>query len=105
MRDWWIWEWLIFVVAGAGLIATGLILWRRGHPDRPPGGLEAGALRPGAEINISRLVLGGDIGGLLVVIGIIVAILPMLWGWFLAVAIGAGVCAVALFLWHRYHPW
>jgi hypothetical protein len=38
-------------------------------------------------------------------IGVVLAFLPMLWGWFLAVAIGGVIVSVALFLWHRYHPW
>jgi hypothetical protein len=31
--------------------------------------------------------------------------MPMLWGWFLAVAAGSVAVAAGLFLWHRYHPW
>lgn len=48
----------------------------------------AGDLPAGAGINISRVTLGGDVAGLLVVIGMVLAFMPMLWGWFLAVAIG-----------------
>jgi hypothetical protein len=54
---------------------------------------------------MANIRVGGDIGGLVVVVGIFLASLPMMWGWFLAVGIGAVLVAVALFVWHRVHPW
>jgi hypothetical protein len=104
--DWWIFEWLGFVLIGAGLIAGALFFAGR---RRPPGAIGetgiSGNLPDGPGINIARVLLGGDLAGLLVVVGIFLAFLPMLWGWFLAVAAGAVLMAAALFLWHRYHPW
>ena len=106
MWDWWIFQWLGFVLIGAGLVAGALFLSGRTRRASPPGGAGiAGHLPDGPGINIARVSLGGDVAGLLVVIGIFLAFLPMLWGWFLAVAAGAVVVSVGLFLWHRYHPW
>ena len=102
--DLWIFQWFGFGLIGAGLIGGTLFLTQRRQ--RASGGLGVGGdLPPGAGINISRVTLGADVAGLLVVIGVVLAFLPMLWGWFLAVAIGAVFVAVALFLWHRYPPW
>jgi hypothetical protein len=55
-----------------------------------------------AQINFASIRIGGDLGGLLVVVGVIVALLPLLWGFYLLVGVGAVLAAVALFAWHRY---
>lgn len=106
MWDWWIFQWLGFVLIGAGLIAGVLFLAGRRRRSGAIGetGIP-GNLPDGPGINIARVSLGGDLAGLLVVVGIFLAFLPMLWGWFLAVSAGAVLMAVTLFLWHRYHPW
>ena len=111
MRSLWILQWLGFVLMGGGLIALGLFLTqrvRREHDRRdgvPPAVGIPGNFPQGPGINIAQVRVGGDIGGLVVVIGIFLACLPVMWGWFLAVGVGAVFVAVALFLWHRYHPW
>jgi len=111
MWSWWILQWLGLVLMGGGLIAIGLAITqrvRREHGRRDGGQTEVGIpgnLPPGPGINMAQVRVGGDIGGLVVVIGILLAFLPVMWGWFLAVGVGAVFVAVALFLWHRHHPW
>jgi len=110
MTDWmlnaWIWQWLGFVLIGGGLIACGLAFAHRARQNRAPDELGIpGNLPGGPQINMSSIRVGGDIGGLVVVVGIVLAFMPMLWGWFLAVGIGAVIVAFALFIWHRVHPW
>lgn len=103
MWSWWLWQWFGLVLAGAGLVVCLLVLFRRfqqGQVATSP--LVTGDTRVKAEINFAKIRIGGDLGGLLVVLGVIVALLPLLWGFYLAVAIGGGVIAIALFLWHRY---
>ncbi len=57
--------------------------------------------------NMSRTRIGGDIAGLIAVVGSVVVIVtgvPPL-KWFLAAALACGaVCAFALSAWHRRHP-
>ncbi|MBE3072094.1 MAG: hypothetical protein IMZ67_03890 [Acidobacteria bacterium] len=105
MWSWWLWQWFGLVLVGAGLVVGGLALWgrlQRGRVATSP--LVTGDTEVKAEINFTRIRIGGDLAGLLVVVGVIVVFLPMLWGYYLAVAVGAGVIAMALFLWHRYRP-
>jgi hypothetical protein len=110
MSDWianaWIWQWLGFGLIGGGLIASGLAIAerRRQRSARTDVGIP-GNLPGGPLINMANIRVGGDIGGLVVVVGIFLASLPIMWGWFLAVGIGAVLVAVALFVWHRVHPW
>jgi hypothetical protein len=109
--SWWILQWLGLVLMGCGLIALGLVVTqrvRREHDRRDGVPAEVGIpgnLPPGPGINIAQVRVGGDIGGLVVVIGIFLTCLPVMWGWFLAVGVGAVFVAIALFVWHRYHPW
>lgn len=111
MWSWWILQWLGFVLMGGGLIAVGLSIAQRFRRARVrqagaaagtgiPGNLPAG---PG--INIAVVRIGGDIGGLVAVIGLFLALAPKLWGVFLLVGIGGVLVAIGLFLWHRHHPW
>ena len=105
MWSWWLWQWFGLVLVGAGLVVSALILVRRlqhGRVSTSP--LVTGDTTVRAEINFARIRIGGDLGGLLVVLGVIFTFIPMLWGYYLVVAVGAGAIAVALFLWHRYHP-
>jgi hypothetical protein len=110
MTDWiwnaWLWQWLGFVMIGGGLVASGLAMAerRRQRSVRTDLGIP-GNLPGGPQINMSSIRVGGDIGGLVVAVGIVLACMPMLWGWFLAVGIGAVIVAFALFIWHRVHPW
>ena len=109
--SWWVLQWLGIVLLGGGILAIVLALSHRARRNDDcrdgvatevglPGNLPAG---PG--IDIARVRVGGDIGGLVAVIGLFLVFLPTLWGPFLAVGIGAALVAVVLFLWHRYHPW
>jgi hypothetical protein len=110
MSKWAMDAWLVqlfgVVLAGAAVIVAVLFLVQRGRrKDRSdevgiPGNLPAA---PG--INISRVVVGGDVAGLVLVVWVLAVLLFSAWGWFLAVAIGAALVAVTLFLWHRFHPW
>ncbi len=57
--------------------------------------------------NLSHTRVGGDVGGLIFVIGTVVTLLIGIppFKWFLAVAFAGGaVCAFALSFWHRRHP-
>jgi hypothetical protein len=100
--DLWILQWFGLIVLGGGLIAAGITLRDRGRARR--GGaheLDTSGVGARPEINMSRIAIGGDLGGLLVVVGLIVVFLPVLWGWYAAVAVGACLVALALFAWHR----
>jgi hypothetical protein len=100
--DLWILQWFGLIVLGAALIAAGIVLRDRGRAGR--GGareLDTSGVGARPEINMSRIAIGGDLGGLLVVVGVLVVFLPVLWGWYVAVAVGACLVAIALFLWHR----
>lgn len=109
MYDWrwelWVFQWLGLVVLGAGLLAGALVFADRARR-RPASGEVGipGKMPEAVGINIARVRIGGDVAGLLVVVGTILAFMPVLWGWFVAVAAGAIVVAVGLFLWHRLHP-
>lgn len=106
MWSWWLWQWFGLVLIGAGLVVSGIVLLHRlQHGQVPTSPLVTGDTQVKAEINFASIRLGGDLAGLLVVIGVIVTSLPMLWGYYLAVAVGAAFIAIALFLWHRRHPW
>lgn len=106
MWSWWLWQWFGLMLIGAGLVVGGLVLWRRFQGERAATSpLVTGDTTVRAQINFASIRIGGDLAGLLLVIGVIATFLPMLWGYYLVVAAGAGVVAVALFLWHRYHPW
>jgi hypothetical protein len=104
--NWEMWQLLGLMLIGGGLVAIVLTLAERrrqagartdiGIPGNMPGG---------PQINMSRIQVGGDIGGLVVVVGLFLAFMPMMWGWFLAVGVGAVLVAFALFIWHRVHPW
>jgi hypothetical protein len=108
---WWVLQWLGIVLLGGGLLAIGLALSQRTRRnDDCRDGVETDVGIPGnlpaaPGINIARVRVGGDIGGLVAVIGLFLVFLPSLWGPFLAAGIGAGLVAVMFFLWHRYHPW
>jgi hypothetical protein len=104
--NWEMWQLLGLMLIGGGLVAIVLTIAerrRQGHVRTDLG--VPGNLPVGPQINMARIPIGGDIGGLVVVIGLFLAFMPMMWGWFLAVGVGAVFVAVALFIWHRVHPW
>jgi hypothetical protein len=99
----WLWEFLGLVLIGAGFVVAAIVLTNRSQRGRAPTSpLVTGDTTLPVQINFSSIRIGGDLAGLLVVIGVIVALLPLLWGFYALVAIGAVVVAVALFAWHRY---
>ena len=101
--SWWLWEFLGLMLIGAGLVVGAIVLLSRrqqGHVPTSP--LVTGDTTVPAQINFASIRIGGDLGGLLVVVGVILALLPLLWGFYAVVAIGAVLVAVALFAWHRY---
>jgi hypothetical protein len=100
---WWIWQWFGFVLVGAGLVVSAIVLIHRlQHGRAPTSPLVTGDTNVPVQINFSSLRIGGDLAGLLVVIGVILTLLPLLWGFYLAVAVGGILVAIALFAWHRY---
>jgi hypothetical protein len=104
--DAWPVQLLGVVLAGAAVIVAILLLVeRRRRKDRSG---EVGVPRnlpPAPGINISRVLVGGDVAGLVLVVWVVAVLVFSVWGWALAVAIGATLVAVSLFLWHRFHPW
>lgn len=104
--DLWLMQFLGLMVAGAGAVAVGISLFNRARRLRASDEAGVPGNLPGAKgINMASIRVGGDVGGLVVVIGLILAFMPDWWPWFLAVAVGSVLVAGALFLWHRYHPW
>lgn len=100
--SWWLWQWFGFVLIGAGLVVCAIaLLHRLQHGRAPTSPLVTGDTSVPAQINFASIRIGGDLGGLLVVIGAVLALLPMLWGFYMVVAAGGAIVAAALFLWHR----
>ena len=105
MWSWWLWQWFGFVLIGAGLVVSAIVLLNRlQHGRVPTSPLVTGDTTVKAQINFASIRIGGDLGGLLVMIGVILALIPVLWGFYVVAAVGAVVVAVILFAWHRYHP-
>lgn len=94
--------WTLLPALGGSIFAVIIHAWHRRHPTRLPS--RDTTRRP--EINMSAIPVGGDVGGLLFVIGsivVVVAGLPML-GWFLLGAVVTGtVVAWWLTRWHARH--
>lgn len=104
--DAWIVQFFGLVLAGAAVIVVVLFLLGRRRERRRPGAVGVpGNLPAFPGINFSRVVIGGDVAGLAIVVWVLAVLLFSAWGWFLAVAVGALLVALALFLWHRFHPW
>ena len=105
MWSWWLWQWFGLVLIGAGLVVSAIVLLHRlQHGRVPTSPLVTGDTTVRAQINFASIRIGGDLGGLLVVVGVILALVPVLWGFYVVAAVGAVVVAVVLFAWHRYHP-
>jgi len=103
MWSWWFWQWFGFVLIGAGLVVSAIVLLHRLQQGRPPTSpLVTGGTTTPAEINFAKIRIGGDLAGLLVVVGVILALMPALWGFYLGVTICSVLTAVVLFLWHRH---
>jgi hypothetical protein len=91
--------------AAAGvLLAFGLAAWNQRHPT------EVACTRPDArmnpEINLSRIPVGGNVGGFFFVLASSLTILvglPELRGFVAAAALGGAAMAMGLFAWRRSH--
>lgn len=102
MWSWWLWQWFGLVLIGAGLVVTAIVLLHRfQHGRAPTSPLVTGDTTVPVQINFASIRIGGDLGGLLVVIGTSLALMPLLWGFYIVAAAGAILVAVALFAWHR----
>jgi hypothetical protein len=97
---------MAFAMIGGILLAITMRRWHDRHPtvvaDADP---DTGMRRP--EINLSRVPVAGNAGGLIFAVGSVVIVivgLPEL-RWFLLAALLSGVCAGgALVAWRRSHP-
>ena len=80
--NWEMWQLLGLMLTGGGLVALGLIIadHRRQGRVRTDLGIP-GNLPGGPGINMARIPVGGDIAGLVVVVGVVLAFMPMMWGW------------------------
>ncbi|HET9384847.1 MAG TPA: hypothetical protein VFO67_06845 [Gemmatimonadales bacterium] len=93
-------------VIGGTLLAIALRQWYTRHPSKVAPGRPLAAL-PDAQINLSSIPVGADIGGLLFVIG---AAVTMLLGlpasrWFILGSLLCGsTLAVVVFAWRSTHP-
>ncbi len=100
---WWVWQWFGIVLIGAGLVVSAIVLIHRFlHGRSPTSPLVTGDTTVPVQINFSSIKIGGDLAGLLVVIGVILTLLPLLGGLYPVVAVGGVLVAIALFAWHRY---
>jgi hypothetical protein len=103
---WPVFGWFTALAAAGGtLFAISMRWWNDRHPaitvDVEPG------TRTRPEINLSRIPVGGNAGGLIFAIGSVVIVIVGLPGlrWFLIAALLGGACtAAALFAWRRAHP-
>lgn len=96
---WSMFGWFVLAGVGGGIItAVAVRHWNDRHPSR----LAPAPSRPGAEINLSSIPVGGDFGGLLFVVAAIVTVLLGLpdvrWFVLASVVVGAGL-AGGLFVW------
>jgi hypothetical protein len=98
--------WTITALVGGLVVALVLHAWHARHPLLivPPADAD-GTRRP--EINLSRIVVGGNIGGLIFMAGsmaILVAGLPA-WRWFFLLAVVGGfLTAAVVSKWRTSHP-
>jgi hypothetical protein len=96
--------WTATVLIGGVLFAVVIHLWYARHPLLTAGAPD-GTYRP--EINLSRIPVGGNIGGLIFMagsMGILVAGLPG-WRWFFGAAVLGGVLTAGIvYAWHAVRP-
>ena len=95
--------WTATVLVGGLIFAVAMHLWYSRHPiivATPEG-------QPRPEINLSRIPVGGNIGGLIFMagsMGILVAGLPG-WRWFFGAAVVGGfLTATLVYAWHALRP-
>jgi hypothetical protein len=105
VSGWWtLMGWFTLApLAGAFLLAATMRWWHSRHPMA----VRDSSGRLPAEINFSSIPVGGDVGGLICVVGglaILLIGLPSL-RWFLVAALAAGILlACLLSRWHTSHP-
>jgi hypothetical protein len=97
----------VAVVAGLGAVVAILIhAWYERHPSHIPSPSDPPSSRS-PQINFSSTQVGGNIGGLIFVVGSIVIVslgLPSVFWFLVAVIVAASFLAWALAAWHTRHP-
>lgn len=96
--------WLIAGLVGGGLVAVAIRQWHNRHPSEQAMPLRGTDLAP--SINLSRIPVDGNAGGLIYVIGSVVIGmlgLPMLRWFFPAAFLGGLLGAALLRAWRRAH--
>jgi len=94
--------WALLLVAGAVLVAVPVHVWYLRHPSR----LRSHTRGHAPEINVSAIHVGGDIGGLIFVIGSVLIVLTGVPGtsWFLLGVLVAGLSVARALVWLRSRP-
>ena len=95
-------RWTVAPAIGSALVAMGLHAWWRRHPSQLA--LPEHGRRP--EINLSAIPVGGDIGGLIFVVGsvlIVTAGIPMVRWFLIGVVVGGATLGVVLTHWRAAH--
>lgn len=103
--------WPEFAWFGAGTVIAGIVTaiamrrWHDRHPTTVP--VQASGPRQSVEINLAAIHVDGNVGGMFFALGsvaIVMAGLPQYWALFVTALIGGVLFAVALSLWHTWHP-
>ena len=95
-------RWTIAPALASAVVAMGLHAWWRRHPSQVA--LPEHGRRP--EINLSAIPVGGDIGGLIFVVGsvlIVTAGIPMVRWFLIGVVVGGVAFGWLLTRWHAAH--
>ena len=97
--------WMLVTIVGGSIFAIVLHGWYRRHPTLIVTPEHETVRRP--EINLSAIPVGGNMGGLMFMVGSMVILLAGLpeWRWyFISGVLGGILTAAAVLLWHQTHP-
>jgi hypothetical protein len=103
--------WPEFAWFGVGTVIAGIITavamrrWHDRHPTTVP--MKAAGRHQSVEINLAAIHVDGNVGGMFFALGsvaIVMAGLPQYWVLFVTSLAGGVLLAVALSLWHTWHP-
>jgi hypothetical protein len=97
--------WVALLAATGALVAILIHAWYERHPSRLPGPSDTPS--PSPQINFSSTQVGGNVGGLIFVVGslLIVSVgLPSVFWFLLAGSVAACFLAWGLVAWHTRHP-